>query len=73
MSTKIENYSGLQLHINEPQDNPNGRKSQTVLIYDGEKFIGAAYADILLEDAVQKAKEKIDLLIETGRWLYGKI
>ena len=73
MATKTEDYKGYQLRIQEPTVNPNGRKTQTVMIYNGVNFVAGSYADILLEDAVGKAKKKIDLLIETGRWLYGKI
>ena len=57
---KIETYKGFELQIMEVETNPNGCESQTVLIYKNENPISATFADIKLEDAIQKAKIKID-------------
>ncbi len=55
-----EVYKGFELRVKEATDNPNGRKSQTVLIYKDGKPVGGAFADVKLEDAIEKAKAKID-------------
>jgi hypothetical protein len=57
---KKETYKGYELHINNIVHNPNGRDSQTVLIYKTGNPVGAAFADIQFEDAVKKAKSKVD-------------
>lgn len=57
---KIEDYKGHQLHINKVVVNPNGQKSQTVLIYKDEQPVGGTFADLKYEDAIVKAKNKID-------------
>lgn len=59
---KKEFYKTHELHINPVVINPNGQKTQTVLIYKNGQFISASYADLNFEDAVKKAKTKIDSL-----------
>lgn len=59
----IEKYKGFDLHIMEVQNNPNGRKTQTVLIYKNNEVVKATHSDIELENAINKAKIKIDKMI----------
>lgn len=60
--TTIKNYKGYQLHISDVEVNPNGQKTQTVLIYKGVEFVGAVIADLQFEDAIVKAENKVNSL-----------
>lgn len=46
--------------------NPNGRQSQTVHVFKDGRPVKAAFADIELEDAVGKAKNKVDILLKSN-------
>lgn len=58
---KIEDYNVYQLHIQNLVLNATGI-SQTVLIYKDGLFVGATYADTAFENAIEKAKIKINNL-----------
>ena len=56
------NYKGYELRVNDIVTNPNGRQTQTVLIYKDNECITATFADIQNENAIEKAKGKINKL-----------
>lgn len=60
----IEQYKGYELHILPIVDNPNGRKTQTVHAVKNGDPIAASYADIELENALEKIKIKVDKIID---------
>ncbi|MFT3946171.1 MAG: hypothetical protein QM763_04280 [Agriterribacter sp.] len=57
-------YKGYDLHINPVVVNPNRRRTQTILIYKDGECVGAVYADIDTQNAMDKAKLKVDLFIK---------
>ena len=61
---KTEIYKGFELQINQITESA-GRKTQTVLIYKDGEPVGGCYADIETENAIEKAKIKVDKLIKS--------
>jgi hypothetical protein len=56
----VQKYKGYTLQIQPVRNEPNGSKSQTVLIFINNNFVGGTFAVIGKEDAVSKAKLKVD-------------
>jgi len=53
-------YNGYELQMQDVAANPNGQQTQTVLIFKDGVIVGASYADLQFENAIVKAKSKID-------------
>lgn len=57
---EIRNYKGYDLHVMDIVINPNGRATQTVLIYKNGQPVGGAYADTEISNALDQATKKVD-------------
>ncbi len=58
--TTFENYKGYVLHIFPEKINPEGTKHQTVVAYKDGQPVKASFAELALEDPIEKIKLKID-------------